>query len=64
MDPFPPEQAELLEQALIEGAVEHTIEIYPGPIRLAVPDNPPYDPALAERHWRALDGLYAATLQG
>jgi carboxymethylenebutenolidase len=43
--------------------VEHTIEIYRGYHGFAVPGNPPYDPALAERHRRALDGLYAATLQ-
>jgi hypothetical protein len=27
-----------------------------------VPDNAPYDAALAERHWEALRGLYAERL--
>jgi hypothetical protein len=27
-----------------------------------VPDNAPYDPALADRHWEALRGFYAERL--
>lgn len=61
-DSFPPEQADLLKEALTSGAVEHTIETYPGLHGFAVPDNPTYDPALAERHWRALHDLFMATL--
>ena len=38
--------------------VAHTIETYPGAHGFAVPDNGPYDEALAERHWAALAALY------
>jgi carboxymethylenebutenolidase len=61
---FPAEQAALLEKALTNGGVDHTIETYPGHHGFAVPDNPPYDPELAERHWRALDDLYTEMLTG
>lgn len=61
---FPPEQASLLDQALTEGGVDHTIEVYPALHGFAVPDNPTYDEAAAARHWRALAHLFSATLTG
>ncbi len=63
-DSFPPEQATLLGTALTEGGVDHTIETYPALHGFAVPDNPTFDAAAAERHWRALDDLFSATLRG
>ena len=42
--------------------VEHTVEIWPGHHGFAVPDQPVYDEALSERHWAALQTLYAAQL--
>jgi carboxymethylenebutenolidase len=59
---FPPEQAALLEAALREGGVEHTLETYPALHGFAVPDNPTYDADAAARHWRALGDLYGAML--
>lgn len=59
-DSFPPEQADLLEQALTEAGVDHQIELYPALHGFAVPDNPTYDPAAADRHWQALGDLYQA----
>ncbi|MGC2656169.1 MAG: dienelactone hydrolase family protein, partial [Mycobacterium sp.] len=50
---FTPEQAEQLEKALTAAGVEHKIETYPAGHGFAVPDNPPYDAAAAERHWTA-----------
>ena len=59
---FTAEHADLLDNALTSAGVPHTIEFYPGHHGFAVADNPPYDPALAERHWRALRGFYAERL--
>jgi carboxymethylenebutenolidase len=59
---FTAEHAELLDNALTSAGVPHTIEFYPGHHGFAVPDNVPYDEALAERHWEALRGFYAARL--
>jgi carboxymethylenebutenolidase len=59
---FTSEHAELLVSALTSAGVEHTVETWPGHHGFAVPDNAPYDPALAERHWEALRALYAAEL--
>jgi carboxymethylenebutenolidase len=59
---FTADQAELLDTSLTSAGVEHTIEFYPGHHGFAVPDNAPYDPALAERHWEALRRLYAEKL--
>jgi carboxymethylenebutenolidase len=58
----PPDQLERLEKALAEAGVRHTIETYPAAHGFAVPDNPTYDPAADERHWSALEGLYASAL--
>jgi len=59
---FTTEHAELLDNALTSADVPHTIEFYPGHHGFAVADNPPYDPALAERHWQALRGFYTERL--
>jgi len=40
----------------------HTVEIWPGHHGFAVSDMPVYDEALSERHWEALQELYAAQL--
>jgi carboxymethylenebutenolidase len=58
----PPEQLTRLEKALAEAGVRHTIETYPAAHGFAVPDNPTYDPAADDRHWRALEGLYGTAL--
>jgi carboxymethylenebutenolidase len=55
-------QAELLDAALTEAGVEHTVEFYPAHHGFAVPDNDTYDEQAAERHWSALRGFYAARL--
>lgn len=59
---FPDEQKDLLEKTLSEAAVPHTIETYPAHHGFAVPDNPTYDEAAAERHWRAMETLFASVL--
>ncbi|HEX3716075.1 MAG TPA: dienelactone hydrolase family protein [Trebonia sp.] len=59
---FTAEQAALLEQSLAAAGVPSTVEIWPGHHGFAVPDQAVYDEALAERHWEALRGLYAAQL--
>jgi carboxymethylenebutenolidase len=56
------EQAELLERALTEAGVKHTLETYQAHHGFAVPDNNTYDEAAANRHWDALTALYAANL--
>ena len=59
---FTPEQAEQLDKALTAAGVEHTIETYPAGHGFAVPDNPPYDAAAAERHWTATRDFFGAHL--
>lgn len=59
---FTPEQADLLDSALTEAGVRHTVEFYPAQHGFAVPDNSTYDVAAEERHWRALEALYGSTL--
>lgn len=59
---FPDEQKELLEKALAEAGVPHTIETYPAHHGFAVPDNASYDEDAAERHWRAMEQLFASVL--
>ena len=59
---YTPEQAALLEEALTAAGVAHTLEFYPAAHGFAVPDNAPYDKDAAERHWAALESLYAAAL--
>ena len=60
---FTAEQAELLEQALTDAGVDHTVEFYPAGHGFAVPDNPTYDPEAAARHTEALRVLFQAHLR-
>jgi len=59
---FTTEHAETLDKALTAAGVEHMVEFYPAGHGFAVPDNPPYDKAAADRHWAALERLFAASL--
>lgn len=59
---FTTEQADLLEQALTDANVAHTIEFYPAHHGFAVADNPTYDATAASRHWDALGALYGDRL--
>ncbi|CAM4269800.1 Carboxymethylenebutenolidase [Mycobacterium basiliense] len=59
---FTAEDAEQLDKALTAAGVEHRIEWYRGAHGFAVPDNPPFDEACAERHWAALAQVFAAAL--
>jgi carboxymethylenebutenolidase len=59
---FPEAQKDLLESALTEADVPHTIETYPAHHGFAVPDNPTYDEAAAERHWQAMESLFGSVL--
>jgi len=59
---FTAEQAETLDKALTAANVTHTVEFYPAAHGFAVPDNAPYDEAAAERHWIALQELFASAL--
>jgi carboxymethylenebutenolidase len=61
---FTAEQAELLERALTDAGVDHTVEFYPAHHGFAVPDNPTYDAQAEARHWAALSELYQAHLKG
>jgi carboxymethylenebutenolidase len=59
---FTTEHAETLDKALTAAGVEHMVEFYPAGHGFAVPDNPPYDKAAADRHWAALKRLFGASL--
>jgi carboxymethylenebutenolidase len=59
---FTPEQAELLDRALAEAGVDHTVEFYPAQHGFAVPDNDTYDADADARHWDALRRLYSEHL--
>ena len=59
---FTAEQAELLDNALTEAGVEHTVEFYQAHHGFAVPDNPTYDADADARHWAALTQLYRTRL--
>ena len=61
---FTTEQAELLDRALTEAGIDHTIEFYPAGHGFAVADNPTYDTAASTRHWEALHRLYGSHLEG
>jgi carboxymethylenebutenolidase len=56
------EQAELLESALTQAGVRHTLETYQAHHGFCVPDNPTYDKAAQGRHWEALRTLYGENL--
>jgi carboxymethylenebutenolidase len=55
---FTAEQAELLDRALTDAGVDHTVEFYPAHHGFAVSDNTTYDAEAATRHWDALRRLY------
>jgi carboxymethylenebutenolidase len=59
---FTAEQAGLLEGALADAGVDHTVEFYAAHHGFAVPDNPTDDTAADARHWAALHQLYQACL--
>lgn len=59
---FSADHAERLGKALTAAGVRHQIEWYAAGHGFAVPDNPPYDEAAAERHWAAMNETFAATL--
>jgi len=59
---FTDEQKELLEKSLSQAAVTHTIETYQAHHGFAVPDNPSYDAAAAERHWKAMEQFFGSVL--
>ena len=59
---FTDEQKGLLEKSLSEAGVTHTIVTYDAHHGFAVPDNPTYDPAAAERHWKATEQFFASVL--
>jgi len=59
---YTPEQSGVLDDALTAAAVEHLIEWYPAAHGFAVPDNGPYDPAAAERHWQAMRTFFGEHL--
>jgi carboxymethylenebutenolidase len=59
---FPDEQKDLLEKALTDAGVAHTIETYPAHHGFAVPDNASYDQGAAERHWQAMESLFGSVL--
>jgi carboxymethylenebutenolidase len=63
-DSFTVGQAELLERALADAGVDHTLEFYPAHHGFAVPDNPTYNIEANARHWDALHELYRTRLQG
>ena len=59
---FTSEAAETLDKALTAAGVEHTIEFYAAAHGFAVPDNAPYDPDAAQRHWNAMESFFGAKL--
>ena len=59
---FDDEQFARLSAALTDAGVDHTLVTYPALHGFAVPDNPTFDEAAAERHWQALEELYAGAL--
>ena len=59
---YTPEQSEILDAALTEAGVERIIEWYPAAHGFAVTDNAPYDPAAAEKHWRAMESFFVSHL--
>jgi carboxymethylenebutenolidase len=59
---FDAEQFDRLSAALTEAGVDHTLLTYPALHGFAVPDDPMFDDQAAERHWQALQELYAEAL--
>ena len=61
---FTAEQGEILDRALTDAGVEHTVEFYPAAHGFAVPDNAgAYDEAAAQRHWEAMERVFGAALK-
>lgn len=60
---FPDDQKELLDKCLSQSGVRHTIETYQAHHGFAVPDNDSYDPAAAERHWKAMEEFFGSELR-
>ena len=59
---FPEEQKERLRAAYDAAGVTSTIETLPGLHGYAVPDNPTFDEAASELHWKAMEQLYGSVL--
>lgn len=59
---FTKDQADMLDRALTEAGVDHTVEFYDAHHGFAVPDNTTYDADAATRHWTALERLYGDRL--
>ena len=51
-----------MSDALTAAGVTHALVTYPAAHGFAVPDNPTFDTDAAERHWQALEALYASAL--
>lgn len=61
---FTAEQGEILDGALTDAGVEHTVEFYLAAHGFAVPDNAgAYDEAAAQRHWDAMERVFGAALK-
>jgi carboxymethylenebutenolidase len=60
---FTDEQKAVLEKALTDAGVQHTIETYPAHHGFAVADNPTHDATAEQRHWDALSELYGGALR-
>lgn len=61
-DSFTDEAKHALIQALDAAHVKNTVETYPAKHGFAVADNPSFDAAAAERHFKALESFFASTL--
>jgi carboxymethylenebutenolidase len=59
---FDAEQFDRRSKALTDAGLDHTLVSYPALHGFAVPDNPTYDEAAANRHWQALEELYRSAL--
>ena len=59
---FDDEQLARMSDALTAAGVTHALVTYPAAHGFAVPDNPTFDTDAAERHWQALEALYASAL--
>lgn len=60
---YTPEQSEILEKALTDAGVDHTIEWYAALHGFAVDDHAPvYDEAAAQRHWAAMREVFGRYL--
>jgi carboxymethylenebutenolidase len=60
---FTTDAAETLAKALTAANVEYLIEWYEAGHGFAVPDNGPYDPTAAQRHWDAMESFFGTHLR-